>query len=337
MTVHSISRAFAVAALLLIAACDDSATEPRPAPSATLSIAPPSATVYETDFVQFSATLRDASGNSVPGAAVAWEVSDPARAELNTDGGITALKPGMVTITARSNGATAVYNLEIARLLVQRVQVLPGTLELATGDITPVGVKVEGQGARTVPGRVVTISSDNPSVAYVDAAGRVRAVNPGTTTIRAPAGGVVGTAGVDVLAETALFALKTSGGARLPQLIESDSVMWDGVPELHEFWMESGTLRLSGAAQPRYELEIRYAQYKVGTVNGQRTMELRRLQREFDRGIVAYDARGDLQMTSEVIAPLSHTASAITGGFQVRYRIPGSDDHLELFYRRDVP
>jgi hypothetical protein len=162
---------------------------------------------------------------------------------------------------------------------VQRVEVLPERLELGTGDITPVGVKVVGQGARTVPGRVVTISSDNPSVAYVDASGRVRAVSPGSTIVRATADGVVGTARVDVLAENAIFALRTSSGVRLPHLVDSDSVTWHGVRELHELWMESGTMELSGAARPRYELEIRYAEYNVRIVDGRRVLELRTLPR----------------------------------------------------------
>lgn len=336
MPLGAISRAFAAATLLLTAACTDSSTGPAPAPSATLTITAPSAVVYETDGVHFTATLRDASGAPVPGAVIAWDVSDPTRAELAPDGSVLALRSGVVIVTARSGSVSAACNLDIVKLVVQQVLVLPGTLELASGDITPVGVKVEGQGGRIVPGRGVTISSDNPSVALVDASGRVRAVNPGSATIRATADGVVGTARIDVLAESPYFTLKTSSGARLPHLVDSDSVMWDGVPELHEVWMESGSLVLSGAAQPRYQLEIRYAEYKVSTVNGQRTMELRGLQRDVDRGIVAYDARGDLRMTSEIVAPLSHTASPISGGFEVRYRIPGTDDVLDLFYRRDV-
>ena len=34
-------------------------------------------------------------------------------------------------------------------------------------------------------------------------------------------------------------------------------------------------------------------------------------------------------------AKMGHTASAMVGGFQVRYRIPGGDEHLDLFYRRE--
>ena len=336
MSPRTLSRVLTLAAMLLAVACSDSTTAPAPRPGAALTIVPPPAVVYETDAVQFTATVRDASGNPVPNPSITWEVSDPTRAELASNGVVTALKAGAVTITGRSNGATGSYTLEIARLTVQEVIVLPPVPQLALGDVTPIGVKVQGAGARLVPGRVVTLTSDNPSVASIDAAGRLRAVSPGTATIRATADGVVGTARVDVIAENAAFELRTADGARLPQLVASDTVMWDGVPEFHEVWRESGSLRLTGAGQPRYELEIKYAEYKVATVNGQRTMELRLLSREFDRGVVTYDSRGDLHMTSELISPLSHTAISIAGGFQMRYRIPGTDEYLDLFYRREV-
>ncbi|HYW31136.1 MAG TPA: Ig-like domain-containing protein, partial [Gemmatimonas sp.] len=184
-------------------------------------------------------------------------------------------------------------------------------------------------------GRPVTITSDNPGVATIDASGRVRAVSIGEARIRAVAEGVVGTKVFRVVGEPAIFELRRSSGAVLPLLVASDTVEWNGVKEYHEVYMESGRLRLTGGAQPRYEVDIRYAEYKVTNVNGVRGLVLRRTDRTFDRGIVAYDSRGDLQMTSEYISPLSHTATAVAGGMQVQFRIPGDDQVLDLFYRRE--
>lgn len=329
----SVIRASYLAAVLLTAACSDGGT--NPAPAASLRIAPPSAQVYESDAVQFQAELRDASGRIVAGAPVTWSVSDTLRAELGTNGVVTALRPGTVRVTARSGSTSASYDLSIATLTVQRVLVLPATLQLARGDVTPIGVKVEGQGARIVSGRVVTLASDNPAVAAVDPAGRIRGVQPGIATIRATADGVTGTGRVEVLAENALLNLSRVAGLTLPRLIDADTVSWNGVKEYHEVYMESGDLTLSGSTQPRYEVSIRYAEYNAVTVNGRRELQLRRTSREYDRGIVQYDARGDLLMTSEYISPLSHTASPATGGFQMRFRIPGTDSILDLYFRRE--
>lgn len=98
MSGFALSPAVAVAALLLTVARRDSSTEPAPVPAATLTIAPLSSAVYETDFVQFSAVLRDASGQPVPGATIAWEVSVPTRAEHEGHGGIMALKAARLAL-----------------------------------------------------------------------------------------------------------------------------------------------------------------------------------------------------------------------------------------------
>ncbi|MEO7999170.1 MAG: hypothetical protein ABI852_17085, partial [Gemmatimonadaceae bacterium] len=69
--------------------------------------------------------------------------------------------------------------------------------------------------------------------------------------------------------------------------------------------------------------------------NGRRVLELRYVQMERDWGLVAYDNRGDLKLTSEYVYPLSHSASAISGGMQMTYRFGGSDETMNLFFRRE--
>jgi len=329
-------RAAAIAiALIAAVACGDSDSSTGPAPGPSIMITAPAGTVFEGDVVALSAVVRDAEGDEVPGAPISWSVNDATFADIAPNGTVTALRPGTVRITATSGTLSGSYDMPIAPLVVQQVTVLPGTLQLARHEIRLVGVRVQGQGGRDIMGRVVTITSDNPAVALIDPSGRVRAVNPGTTLVRATADGVSGTAQVEVTADDAVLTLSRIGGARLPLLVAADSVTWNGVREYHEVYAELGQLKLSGAAQPRYELDIRYAEYNVITApGGQRTLELRLTSREFDRGIIQYDARGDLSMISELISPLSHTASPTSDGFLVRFRIPGDDEILDLLYRR---
>ena len=328
-----LARALRIAALLVVAGCNDSGT--TPAPSSTVTIAAVTAAVYVGDVITMRATVRNAAGDELPGAAVTWTVTDPTAAELAPNGIITFLKPGAVRVTAAYGNAKATYDLSVAPLSVLQVTVLPSLLALDRGDVSLVGVRVQGQGGRDVPGRVVTITSDDPAVATIDASGRVRAVGAGATNIRATAGNVSGVARVEVADRDATLNLARLGGGALPLLVASDSVWYDGVRELHEVYVEGGTLVLSGAPQPRYEVDIRYVEYNVVTVDGRRSMQLRLQTREYDRGVVAYDARGDLTMTSEYISPLAHTAGAVAGGIQVRFRVPGDDQILDLFYRRE--
>lgn len=343
MIFSTLRRAAARFALLLslssLAACADSPTTPREA-VASLAIAPPATPVLEQDAVTFRAILRDPSGRIVTGAALRWTVNDARLAEISEGGVLTALRAGTVRVSARMiddapTPLVATFDLLIVPLVVQQVAVLPAVTTLSRGDIADVGVHVTGQGGRTVLGRLVRLTSDDPSIAAIDPSGRLRALTAGRTTVRATADGVTGAVAIEVTPDDVALTLSRADGARLPRLVSADTVEWNGVREYHELYMETGSLVLS-AAGTQYALEVRYTEYHVVMVDGRRTqMHVRTRQREYDRGQVRYDARGDLQLVSEYISPLSHTASPVPGGIQLRYRVPGGDDVLDLFYRRE--
>lgn len=205
---------------------------------------------------------------------------------------------------------------------------------LAAGDIVRVNVVAVNEDGTPVSVGPVTLTTDHPDVAVIDASSRLRAVSVGRTTLRGDAGGVVGSAEIEVLSAPALFELERFEGAGLPVLVAADSVDWNGEREFHEVFVASGALALIGGVQPRYELLIRYEEYDVRFVGGERTASLRLGWNDYDRGTIAYDAAGDLAMTSEIFAPLHHRSMPVAGGFVVDFRIPGTDDRLDLFYRR---
>ncbi len=318
---------------VFIASCDEPATAPPSA--ATLTISAPVSSVYEGDVVTFAATLRNAQGEPVPDAPLAWSVSDDRRALVGQGGVITALSPGAVVVRATSGALRAEYTLQIARLEVQSVQLLLSFGELSVGDVVPVGVRLDGQGGRIVTGRSVHITSDNPGIARIDASGRVRGIAEGTTTIRATADGIVGTQQLTVSGTRSVHTLRSLSGATLPTLVHAAWVEWNGTPEYHEVYMEAGELVLTADQQMRYQIDVRYAEYHAYHEGGQKRLDLRLTTREYDRGTVLYDWRGDLLLTSDFISPLSHTASPVSGGFNVRFRVPGDDTVLNLFYRRE--
>ena len=326
--------AFVVAAVVL-AACGNDSSAPVPPPSATLDVLVPAGDWYEGDVTTLRAVVRDARGVELPGAPIAWSVSHPTRAEIAPNGVTTFVSPGPVTITAKSGTLSASRMIDVRRLSVLSVTILPTPLAFAPGDVAVLGIRVRGEGGRDVTGRPVTLSSDDPSVAVIDASGRLRAVSVGTTTIRASAEGTEGTARVDVAGGQATLSLSRVDDGRLPLLVAGDTVSWNGAREYHEVLVEGGELRLSGGTTPRYAIDIRYAEYHVTGPAGGRTYTLRATWRERDFGVVQYDARGDLLMTSEFISPLHHTAEAVSGGVRVRFRVPGEDSYLNLLYRRD--
>lgn len=327
----------ALFAMSLFAACGERATAPapQPQPEPSLLIQLSNDQPFESDVIVASLRINGGTPGTEPPLPLVWLVNDTTAAEIDQQGRLELYRPGTVTITARVGARSVSRVLTVRRLAVQAVGISRSVFRLVPGELSPIGVRVEGTGGRDLIGRTVTLSADDPTVAVVDSAGRLRGVRPGVTAVRATSEGVTGTARVEVLPAPETLHLTRVDGGRLPLFVSGDTVEWDGVKEYHEVWIEAGTLRFVAGAQPRYESELRYVEYDVKTVNGARRMQVRLVNREVDRGVVGYDITGALRLTSELVSPLSHTATLVTDGYAVRYRIGGTDDHLVLSYRRE--
>ena len=335
MSARLMRTAAMATALMMATACSDGAVAPTPDEGVgTLTINAPTAVVYEADAVVMTAAYRNPAGDVVPGAPITWTTADTNNVQLGGNGYVLALRNGTAKLTATSNGVSASYVLSIVRTPVQHVAVLLPASTLTLGDVLVVGVRVDGPGGRVVTGRAVSITSDNPNVASIDASGRVRALTAGVANIRATADGVTGSAQILVSNETTTLNLSKLDGNALPRFIAGDTIMVNGRSEYHEVYLESGTFSLAGMPL-RYDISLRLAEYNVVIVNGRRELQLRLPQTQRDRGVVAFDHRGDLLLTSEVVAPLNHFVSPISGGMQMTYRIAGTDDTMQLFFRRE--
>src|SRR2546425_4288579 len=73
-------------------------------PVASVSVAPPSATVPVGQTVQLTATPKDANGTPLAGRAVTWSSSNTSVANVDGRGLVTAAAAGSATITATSEG-----------------------------------------------------------------------------------------------------------------------------------------------------------------------------------------------------------------------------------------
>jgi hypothetical protein len=79
---------------------------PPPAPVASVSVSPSSGTLNVGQALQLTATLRDASGNVLTGRTVTWASTNALIAGVNSQGLVTTLAAGTVTITASAESAT---------------------------------------------------------------------------------------------------------------------------------------------------------------------------------------------------------------------------------------
>src|ERR1041384_5672071 len=75
-----------------------------PAPVATVTLTPGSATINEGQTRQLTATMKEAKSNNLVGPSIKWSGSKPPAARVNGTGLVTGVTAGSATITATSEG-----------------------------------------------------------------------------------------------------------------------------------------------------------------------------------------------------------------------------------------
>lgn len=111
---------------------------------------------------------------------------------------LTALKPGVVTLTAASDAdmtVTASCAITITAQGVETLSITPDKLALNKGET---GKLTAQTGPESAVDKTVLWESDHPEIANVDAGGNVTAISGGKATITAKAGTAVATAEVTV-------------------------------------------------------------------------------------------------------------------------------------------
>jgi Tol biopolymer transport system component len=155
------------------------------------------------------ATAFDQRGNLIPAAKFTFWSSDTLVAQVNKDGTVVGLKPGLAKIEARAQGRRASMAILItgsasgdgrsARGQDAGVLTLePASLSLFPGESVRIlahGMRNDGAPAALGP---VTVKSLKPEIARVDTGGMVTGVAPGRTILQATSGRLQATLPVEV-------------------------------------------------------------------------------------------------------------------------------------------
>lgn len=192
----------ALAAALLAVACGDSdPTAPVPVniPVAAIDVASPAPVLVVGETMQLTATPKSAAGQPLQGRVVTWASATPDRATVTQAGVVTALLEGEARLTATSEGVTANLDLRVDPIPAAEIVLGRTHLELVEGDISTIAAVVRAADGRPLDGRTITWSSEAPSVATVDASGRVEALHEGATRIIARHGALEAVTTVTVL------------------------------------------------------------------------------------------------------------------------------------------
>ncbi len=114
----------------------------------TIVITPASTTLFAIgETVQLHATVKDEKAQTVPGATITWQSSNPVVASVNSSGLVTAWGSGTATITARSGSRVATATITVARpdLIVPAPSATPNSIN--TGRAFTLWTTVRNQGA----------------------------------------------------------------------------------------------------------------------------------------------------------------------------------------------
>ncbi|MEJ7809014.1 MAG: Ig-like domain-containing protein [Gemmatimonadaceae bacterium] len=169
-------------------------------PVAIVSVTPDPVSVIAGQNAQLAFTARDASGNILIGRAPSWATNNAAVASVSSSGVVVGVSPGVATITATVSGVSGSAQVVVSQVPASSVVVSPGTATIVAGGTTLLSATVNDAGGSPLPGRQVSWSSSDNSVAAVSATGLVTGVAAGTATIAATADGKSGSAQVTVSA-----------------------------------------------------------------------------------------------------------------------------------------
>jgi len=223
-------------------AAGDAAVTVEQVPAA-VSLAPDSLAFSALgDSAEFMATVTDANGHTIDGAAVTWSSGDPAVARVDQDGLVSSTGNGRTAITARAGAATGSAAVTVEQIPAD-VMLDPDSLAFAAlGDTATLEVTVVDANGHPIVDAGVVWSSGDTDIASVTPAGLVSSAGNGITTVAATSGDASGTATVtveqvpaavtlapDALAFTALGDTTTLAATVLDangHVIERASVEW---------------------------------------------------------------------------------------------------------------
>ncbi|MBK7905629.1 MAG: Ig-like domain-containing protein [Gemmatimonadetes bacterium] len=188
-----------------------------PSPATSLRVLPDSLTLAPNLSASVTARFTNGAGTTLSGRAVAWTPGDTSIITV-TSGGVVTGRPYAGTdqrstyLVASGEGLSDTIPVVVNASQVTTVRMTPSTLLGPVGLTDPVSTTLLDAAGIPLPGRSVSWTSSDPSIATVSNAGQVTVVGVGTATITATSEGVIGTTVVTGLPAPLLPASFVGGG-----------------------------------------------------------------------------------------------------------------------------
>lgn len=188
---------------------DDTATVTVNQTVANVDVAPATRTFTAlTDTATFTASVTDALGSAVTGAAVTWSSKDTLIATVSAAGLVTSVGDGTTYVVAVSSGVRDSAQVTVAQA-VASVVVTPEVDTLTfVGDTAQLALSVTDAQGQDVAGASTTWTSRDTAVTTVDSTGTVTAVANGSAWVVAEAGSAADSSQITV--EQAVASVSTT-------------------------------------------------------------------------------------------------------------------------------
>ena len=170
---------------------------------AAVAITLPSPSLVAGQTQRANVAVKDANGVPLAGRSVSWYTSSASVATVTDSGVITAVSPGIATVSAVSEGVAGQAGMTVIpppAVPVARVLIAINPAAVLVGQKALAAVTLQDSNGNPLTGRAVTFQSGNPSVATVLGNGDISAVAPGTTAITATSEGKTASAALTVSA-----------------------------------------------------------------------------------------------------------------------------------------
>jgi uncharacterized protein YjdB len=160
---------------------------------ASVNLTSPGDSIIGTGTLQLTATLLDASANTLTGRPVTWTSLTPGVATVSTSGLVTGVASDSSKIIAAAEGKADTLTVRVLPAVATVALTAPDSSVLVTQSVTATAVARDASN-NVITGRPVTWVSSLPAKATVSGAGLITAVDSGTTNITATVGGITSTA-----------------------------------------------------------------------------------------------------------------------------------------------
>jgi len=250
------------------------ASAPPPSVVASVTVTPGSASGNVGQSAQFSATVKDANGNTLTGQTVTWTTTNSAVVTITSAGYATAIGGGSAAIVATAGGKSAQATITVAGPTsggtVSSVAVTPSSASVNVGATQQMTATLKSLVGNILTGLTTTWTSSNPAAATVNGNGMVTGVSAGSAMITATSGGVSSSASISISSSSTApppsFAGWMNAPSSYPVLSENAFNALD-VLNWHTSWNTSGLLTVAtDAAAPVSPSGVLQFSYPIGFV-----------------------------------------------------------------------